>query len=82
VSSKHGAGNILTGYASANKFSFIINILIEGTPTDVTFSGTFDATSLKGSLSLTGFSTDFTGTKPGANTADHTQTLHATQGAL
>jgi imidazolonepropionase-like amidohydrolase len=66
VTGKRGVGTILNGYASVDKFSFTINIPVEGNPTDVTFSGTFDATSLKGSLSLTGFSTDFTGTKPGA----------------
>jgi imidazolonepropionase-like amidohydrolase len=70
VTGKRGIGTILKGYASVDKFSFIINIPIEGTPTDVTFSGTFDATSLKGSLSLAGFSTDFTGTKPRPNFVD------------
>jgi imidazolonepropionase-like amidohydrolase len=70
VTGKRGIGTILKGYASVDKFSFIINIPIEGTPTDVTFSGTFDATSLKGSLSLAGFSTDFTGAKPRPNFVD------------
>jgi imidazolonepropionase-like amidohydrolase len=82
VTGKRGVGTILNGYASANKFSFTINILVDGNPVDVTFSGTFDATSLKGSLSLTGFSTDFTGTKPGASSADHAQSIHATEGLL
>jgi hypothetical protein len=82
VTGKRGAGTILNGYASANKFSFTINIVVDGNPVDVTFSGTYDATSLKGSLSLTGFSTDFTGTKPGASSAVHAQSTHATEGAL
>jgi len=69
VTGKRGVGTILNGYATTNKFSFTINIPVEGTPTDVTFTGTFDATSLKGSLSVPGFSTDFTGTKPSASPA-------------
>jgi imidazolonepropionase-like amidohydrolase len=77
VASKRGTGSILSGWASGEKFSFVINIPVSGTPTDVTFSGTFDATSLKGSLSVPGFSTDFTGTKPGAHSR-----ASATGGAL
>jgi imidazolonepropionase-like amidohydrolase len=69
VTGKRGVGTILNGYATVDKFSFTINIPVEGTPTDVTFTGAFDATSLKGSLSVPGFSTDFTGTKPSASPA-------------
>jgi hypothetical protein len=50
-----------------DKFSFTINLPIEGSPADVTFSGTFDGTSLKGSISVQGFSLDFTGVKPTKN---------------
>src|ERR1700730_17446495 len=63
VTGKRGVGTILNGSASTDKFTFTINIPVEGTPTDITFSGTFDASSLKGSISLSGFSTDFTATK-------------------
>ena len=77
VTSSRGTGSILNGYASADKFSFSINIPIEGNPLDVTFSGTFDANSMKGLVSVTGFSTDFTGTKPGAHSS-----ASATGGAL
>jgi len=77
VTSSRGTGSILNGYASADKFSFSINIPIEGNPLDVTFSGTFDATSMKGLVSVTGFSADFTGTKPGAHSS-----ASATGGAL
>jgi imidazolonepropionase-like amidohydrolase len=77
VASSRGTGSILNGYASADKFSFSINIPIEGNLMDVTFSGTFDATSMKGLVSVTGFSTDFTGTKPGALSS-----ASATGGAL
>ncbi len=31
---------------------------------DVTFTGTYDGTSLKGNISVEGYSLDFTGTKP------------------
>lgn len=81
VIGKRGTGSILSGYASGEKFSFVINIPVNGTPTDVTFSGTFDATSLKGSLSVPGFSTDFTGTKPGARTEHAAVAEIATEGA-
>jgi imidazolonepropionase-like amidohydrolase len=69
VTGKRGVGTILSGFATVDKFNFVINIPVDGNPTDVTFSGTFDATSLKGSLSVTGFSTDFTGTKSTAKPA-------------
>ncbi|HKV64155.1 MAG TPA: amidohydrolase family protein [Candidatus Acidoferrum sp.] len=64
VASQRGTTSIISGYLSVDKFSFTINILIEGGPADVTFSGTFDGTSLKGSISGPGFSIDFTGVKP------------------
>jgi imidazolonepropionase-like amidohydrolase len=80
VATSRGTGSILNGYASADKFSFSINIPIEGVPLDVTFSGTFDSSSMKGSLSVTGFSTDFTGTKPGAHTG--LASASTTDGAL
>jgi imidazolonepropionase-like amidohydrolase len=81
VTGKRGTGSILSGYASGEKFSLVINIPVNGTPTDVTFSGTFDATSLKGSLSVPGFSTDFTGTKPGARTQHAAASAIAAEGA-
>jgi imidazolonepropionase-like amidohydrolase len=65
VTGNRGTTNIISGYLSGDKFSFTINIPIEGSPTDVVFSGTFDGTSLKGSISVLGMSIDFTGTKPG-----------------
>ncbi len=65
ISSKRGTGSIITGYLSVDKFSFTINIPLDQGPTDVTFSGTFDGTSLKGTISVMSFSLDFTGVKPG-----------------
>jgi len=59
--------NIISGYLSADKFSFTINIPIEGSPTDVLFTGTFDGTSIKGSISVQGLEIEFTGTKPGVH---------------
>jgi hypothetical protein len=56
--------NIISGYLSADKFSLLINIPIQGSPSDVTFTGTFDGTSLKGTIRTQGIEFDFTGTKP------------------
>jgi imidazolonepropionase-like amidohydrolase len=65
ITSTRGTANIISGYLSVDKFSFTINLPIEGSPADVLFTGTFDGTSMKGSISVQGFETDFTGTKPG-----------------
>ena len=65
LSSPRGNANIISGYLSADKFSFTINIPIEGSPADVLFTGTFDGTSMKGSISVQGLNIEFTGTKPG-----------------
>lgn len=69
LDSPRGVANIISGYLSVDKFSFTINIPIEDNPADVIFSGTFDGTSMKGSISVPslGVDIDFTGTKPGAN---------------
>ncbi len=66
ITSKHGTATIISGYLSADKFSFTINIPLDQGPTDVIFSGTFDGTTLKGSISVAGLSLDFTGVKPGS----------------
>jgi imidazolonepropionase-like amidohydrolase len=65
VSGKRGTTSIISGYLSGDKFSFTINIPLDQGPTDATFSGTFDGTSLKGAISVVGLSIDFTGVKPG-----------------
>jgi imidazolonepropionase-like amidohydrolase len=64
LTSKRGTASVISGYLSVDKFSFTINILLEASPADVTFSGTFDGTSLKGNISVQGISLDFTGVKP------------------
>ena len=80
VSGKRGTTSIISGYLSADKFSFTINIPIDGSPADVTFSGTFDGTSLKGSISVQGFTIDFTGTKPSAQLSAGRETTQSVQG--
>jgi hypothetical protein len=64
LSSSRGNATIISGYLSADKFSFTVNIPIEGSPTDVVFTGTFDGTMMKGTISVQGITIDFTGTKP------------------
>jgi imidazolonepropionase-like amidohydrolase len=66
ITGKRGTTSIINGYLSADKFSFTINIPLDESPTDVTFSGTFDGTSLKGVINVRGYSIDFTGAKPNA----------------
>lgn len=69
LSSKRGTATILSGYLSADKFNFVININIGPSFSDVSFSGTFDGTSLKGIISVEGYSIDFTGAKPTQNSS-------------
>jgi imidazolonepropionase-like amidohydrolase len=63
TTSKRGTASILSGYLSVDKFSYTINIPIEGNPTDVVFSGTFDGSTLKGNIDVMGYSIEFTGAK-------------------
>jgi hypothetical protein len=67
LTSPRGTANIISGYLSGDKFSFTINIVLDQGATDVTFTGTFDGTTLKGSISVSALalSFDFTGVKPG-----------------
>ncbi|HKW32127.1 MAG TPA: amidohydrolase family protein [Candidatus Acidoferrum sp.] len=69
LTSHRGAANIISGYLSGDKFSFTINIVLDQGATDVTFDGTFDGASLKGSIAVMGMSLDFTGVKPGNGTS-------------
>lgn len=64
LSSKRGNATILSGYLSGDHFTFVININLGQNFADVTFSGTYDGTSLKGNISVEGYSIDFTGSKP------------------
>ena len=65
IASTRGTADLISGYLSADKFTFTINIPINGANTDVVFSGTFDGTSMKGSITVLDLSIDFTGVKPG-----------------
>ncbi|HET6929401.1 MAG TPA: amidohydrolase family protein [Candidatus Acidoferrum sp.] len=64
VTSDHGSGSVFSGWVSGEKFSFKINISIEGSSSDVVFTGTFEGTSMKGSIQAAGYNLEFTGTKP------------------
>jgi len=66
VASHRGTANIISGYASADKFNFVTNMVIEGSPADVNFSGTFEKNTMKGTIAVLSYSIDFTGTRPGA----------------
>src|SRR5213595_896126 len=65
LTSKRGTASIISGYLSVDKFNFTINIVLEEGATDVTFTGAFDGSSMKGSIAVMGMSLDFTGVKPG-----------------
>ena len=69
LDSKHGVASIISGYLSVDKFNFLLNINIGESFADVTFTGTFDGTTLKGNISVAGYSIDFTGTKPTNNSS-------------
>jgi len=64
VTATRGTGNVFSGYLSGDKFTFMINLPINGSPTDVTFTGIFDGKTMKGSISAMGYTFEFTGTKP------------------
>ena len=79
LTSKRGTASIMSGYLSAEKFSFTINLVLDQGATDITFSGTFDGTSLKGSISVLGLSLDFTGVKPTNNSSTSAALLGGAQ---
>lgn len=64
VTSDRGTGSVFSGWVSNDKFSFTINISIEGSSGDVVFTGTFEGTSMKGSIQAMGYNIEFTGSKP------------------
>ena len=64
VTGNRGTGNVFSAYLSGDKFTFMISLPINGSPTDVTFTGTFDGKTMKGSISAMGYTFEFTGTKP------------------
>ena len=66
LSGTRGTFNLISGNLSGDKFTFTINVPIEGSPADAIFTGTFDGTSLKGSISVQGLDIEFTGKRPGS----------------
>jgi len=66
ISSNRGSGSVFSGWVSGDKFSFTINLEIEGDASDVVFDGSFEGSSMKGSIQALGYTIDFTGTKPSA----------------
>jgi len=57
---------VLSGYLSGNSFSITVSVDAGGGPQDYTLSGTMEGNSIKGQINGPGFSTEFTGTRPGA----------------
>jgi Imidazolonepropionase and related amidohydrolases len=80
LSSKRGTATILNGYLSGDHFMFVININIGQNFSDVTFTGTYDGTSLKGNISVEGYSIDFTGSKPTSGASSLAQAAGFVQG--
>jgi len=66
VTHPFGTSPLLSGYLSANSFSFTISADPGGGPQEFTFSGTVEGNSIKGHINGPGFATEFTGTRPGA----------------
>ena len=64
ITSDRGTGSVFSGWVSGEKFSFTINIPVEGSSGDVVFTGTFEGTSMKGSIQAMGYTFEFSGTKP------------------
>jgi imidazolonepropionase-like amidohydrolase len=64
-SSPRGTQTLSDGWVSGNSFHFVITIPLDQGPADVTVSGTFEGNTMKGTISVSGFLIDFTGTKPG-----------------
>jgi amidohydrolase family protein len=66
VTHPFGTSPVLTGYLSGNSFSITISADAGGGSQEYTFSGTLEGNSIKGHINGPGFSTEFTGTRPGA----------------
>jgi imidazolonepropionase-like amidohydrolase len=80
MTGRRGNGSLIGGYLSGTKFNFTINIVIEGSPTDVVFNGTYDGTNLKGVINAMGYDIDFTGAK--ATPPSTASVQHAGRGDL
>jgi len=69
ITGPRGTTTLITGWVSADKFSFTINIPVGPETADVTFTGTFEGTTMKGTISVQGLTIEFTGAKPGSSSA-------------
>src|SRR2546427_1338489 len=69
ITSRRGTTTLITGWVSADKFSFTINIPVGPETADVTFTGTFEGTTMNGTISVQGLTIEFTGAKPGRSSA-------------
>ncbi len=70
VTSRMGTATITRGWLSGDQFSFTISISLGGpSPSELTFSGTLEGNTLKGTISVSGFTIEFTGTRPGGASA-------------
>jgi imidazolonepropionase-like amidohydrolase len=69
VTHPFGTSTVSNGYLSGNTFSVTISFDAGGGPQDATFTGTIEGNTIKGNINAHGFSTEFTGTRPGAGTA-------------
>jgi hypothetical protein len=63
VGSQYGNASISSGSLTGNQFTFKFSLNIEGTPTDVSMSGTIDGDSIKGNGSAGDAGFDFTGAR-------------------
>jgi len=64
-----GTSTVNSGYLSGNSFSLTITADGGDGPHDYTFSGTLEGNTIKGSVNGPGFSAEFTGTRPGGQSA-------------
>jgi imidazolonepropionase-like amidohydrolase len=74
VTHPYGTSNVVSGYLSGNAFSVTISADVGEGPQNFTFSGTLDGNTIKGTISPPGFSTEFTGTRPGSGRAQRDET--------
>ena len=69
-SSQRGTQTLTNGYVSGDSFHFVVSITLDQGPVDVNFTGTFEKNTMKGTISVTDLTIDFTGTRPdGTRTA-------------
>ncbi len=64
LTSQMGTASITHGQLTGNQFSITIQIPLNGTPTDVTLSGTITGNQVTGTIDVVGTSIPFTGRRP------------------